>query len=88
MAKLYAWSAAGGSEGMLAYVVKIRRESLGSGGPTFESVCALAEDEPTVLNLVKTALRLEDEKLEVTRTLREDEVQGLALKPFQVKRIA
>jgi hypothetical protein len=72
---------------MPAYVVRIRRESLGSGGPTFESVCALAEDEPTVLNLVKTALRLEDEKLEVARTLPEDEIQGLALKPFQVKRI-
>jgi hypothetical protein len=72
---------------MPAYVVKIRRESLGSGGPTFESVCALAEDEPTVLNLVKTALRLDDEELQVTRTLHEDEVQGMALKPFQVKRI-
>jgi hypothetical protein len=72
---------------MPAYVVQIRRESLGSGGPSFESVCALADDVPTVLNLVRTALRLDDEKLEVTRTLREDEVHGLALKPFQVKRM-
>ncbi len=72
---------------MPAYVVQIKRESLGSGGPTFESVCAVADDERSVLNLVKTALRLEDEKLEVARTLREDEAQILALKPFQVKRM-
>ena len=72
---------------MPAYVVQIRRESLGSGGPTFESVCALADDEHAVLTLVTTALRLEDEKLAVTRTLREDEAHAMGLKPFQVKRI-
>ena len=72
---------------MSAYVVQIRRESLGSGGPTFESVCALSDDQPAVLMLVKTALRLEDERLEVTRTLSEDEAHDLGLKPFQVKRM-
>jgi hypothetical protein len=77
-----------GQPGMPAYVVQIRRESLGSGGPTFESVCALSEDKTAVLTLVKTALRLEDEKLEITRTLSEDEAHAMGLKPFQVKRIA
>lgn len=76
-----------GQSGMPAYVVQIRRESLGSGGPTFESVCAVSEDEASVLTLVKTALRLEDEKLLVIRTLSEDEAHNLGLKPFQVKRI-
>lgn len=72
---------------MPAYVIQIRRESLGSGGPTFESVCALADDEPAVLKLVKTALRLEDEKLAITRTLGDDEAHAMGLKPFQVKRL-
>lgn len=72
---------------MPAYVVQIRRESLGSGGPTFESVCALADDEPAVLTLVTTALRLEDEQLVITRMLGEGEAHSLGLKPFQVKRI-
>ena len=76
-----------GQSGMPAYVVQIRRESLGSAGPTFESVCALADDEAAVLTLVKTALRLEDENLEVTRTLGDDEAVTMALKPFQVKRM-
>jgi hypothetical protein len=76
-----------GQPGMPAFVVQIRRESLGSGGPTFESVCALADDQAAVLNLVRTALRLEDEKLDVTRTLNEDEAHRIALKPFQVKRL-
>lgn len=76
-----------GQSGMPAYVVQIRRESLGSAGPRFESVCALADDEPAVLTLVRTALRLEDEKLEVTRTLGDGEAETMALKPFQVKRI-
>ena len=73
---------------MPAYVVQIRRESLGSGGPTFESVCALADDEPAVLKLVKTALRLEDEQLAVTRMVDDGEAHALGLKPFQVKRLA
>lgn len=72
---------------MPAYVVQIRRESLGSGGPTFEFVCALADDEAAVLKLVKTGLRLDDEKLEVTRALSESEAHALRLKPFQVKRM-
>ena len=72
---------------MPAYVVQIRRESLGSAGPTFESVCALADDEPAVLKLVKLALRLEDEKLAVTGTLGEDDAHAMGLKPFQVKRM-
>jgi hypothetical protein len=76
-----------GDEGMLAYLVRIRRESLGSGGPTYESVCALADDERAVLNLVKTALRLEDERVDVIRALSETEAQAIALKPFQVKRM-
>lgn len=71
---------------MPAYVVQIRRESLGSGGPTFESVCALADDEAAVLKLVRTALRLEDEKLTVLRPLSDDEAHAMGLKPFQVKR--
>lgn len=75
-----------GQRSMPAYVVQIRRESLGSGGPTFESVCALADDEAAVLKLVRTALRLEDEKLTVLRTLSDDEAQAMGLKPFQVKR--
>jgi hypothetical protein len=76
-----------GQSGMLAFVVQIRRESLGSGGPTYESVCALSDDQTAVMTLVKTALRLEDERLEVTRTLSEDEAHALGLKPFQVKRM-
>ena len=72
---------------MTAYVVQIRRESLGSGEPTFERVCALSEDENSVLNLVRTALRLSDEQLEVVRPLSEAEVQAMGLKPFQVKRM-
>ena len=72
---------------MPAYVIQIRQESLGSGGPTFESVCALADDEPAALKLVRTALRLEDETLLVTRMLGEDEAHVLGLKPFQVKRL-
>jgi hypothetical protein len=77
-----------GQLGMQAFVVQIRRESLGSGGPTFESVCALSEDEPAVLTLVRTALRLEDEKLEIKRKLSDDEAHAMGLKPFQVKRMA
>jgi hypothetical protein len=76
-----------GDEGMPAYVVRITRESLGSGGPTLESVCALGDDQAAVLKLVKTALRLDDEKLEVVRMLGEDEAHRLGLKPFQVKRM-
>lgn len=72
---------------MPAYVVQVRRESLGSGGPSFETVCALSEDEASVLTLVRTALRLEDEQLEVVRTLPDSEAHKLGLKPFQVKRM-
>jgi hypothetical protein len=72
---------------MPAYVVQIRRESLGSGGPTYESVCALSENEPAVLTLVKTAMRLEDERLEIIRTLSDGEAHAMGLKPFQVKRM-
>jgi hypothetical protein len=72
---------------MPAYVVQIRRESLGAGGPTFESVCALSDNESLALNLVKTALRLEDEKLEIVRTLSEQDAHAMGLKPFQVKRM-
>ena len=72
---------------MPAYVVQIRQESLGSGGPTFESVCALGDDEPAVLKLVRTALRLEDEKLVITHMLGDEEAHALGLKPFQVKRM-
>jgi len=73
---------------MPAYEVQIRRESLGSGAPRIETVCALAEDEHAVLTLVRTALRLEDEQVDVVRTLPDDEAQRLGLKPFQVKRKA
>lgn len=70
-----------------AYVVQVRRESLGSGGPSFETVCALGDDEPAALKLVRTALRLDDEKLAVLRVLSEAETEALGLKPFQVKRV-
>jgi len=72
---------------MPAYVVQIRRESLGSGAPSIETVCALGDDEAAVLKLVRTAMQLEDEALEIVRTMREDEVQRLGLKPFQVKHL-
>lgn len=72
---------------MPAYVVQVRRESLGSGGPSFETVCALSEDEASVLTLVRTALRLEDEKLKVLRTMPDAEAHKIGLKPFQVKRL-
>ena len=72
---------------MPAFVVEIHRESLGSGAPRVENVCAMAEDEAAVLTLVKTALRLEDEKLKVLRTLPDEEAHQLGLKPFQVKRM-
>lgn len=73
---------------MPAFVVQVRRESLGSGGPTFETVCALADDEASVLKLVRTALRLEDETVDVLRALPDEEAHQLGLKPFQVKRMA
>jgi hypothetical protein len=73
---------------MPAYVVEVRRESLGSGAASVENVCALSEDEQSVLALVKTALRLEDESLRVVRTLSDDEAHELGIKPFQVKRMA
>lgn len=72
---------------MPAYVVQVKRESLGSGDPSFETVCAFADDERAVLQLVRTALRLEDETLQVLRTLPDDEALKLGLKPSQVKRM-
>jgi hypothetical protein len=70
---------------MPAYVVQVRRESLGAGRPSFETVCAFGENESAVLQLVKTALRLEDESVEVLRTLPDDKALELGLKPYQVK---
>lgn len=72
---------------MPAYLVQVRRESLGSGTAKEETVCALGDDEAAVLKLVRTALRLEDEELRVVRTISDEEVQRLGLKPFQVKHL-
>lgn len=73
---------------MPAYVVQVRRESLGSGAPSYKSVCAIADNEDGALKLVKTALRLDDEVLQVIRALSESEAHTLGLKPFQVKRMS
>jgi hypothetical protein len=71
-----------------AYVIRIRRDALGSGPPSFETVCAIGDNQSAVLSLVKTALRLEgDEMLEVARGLTDHEVATLGLKPFQVKHL-
>jgi hypothetical protein len=64
---------------MPAYVVQIRSESLGSGAPRIETVCALAEDQTAVLTLVRTALRLEDKQVEVLRLLTDQEAQAQGL---------
>ncbi|MGQ0531541.1 MAG: hypothetical protein ACT4OF_02480 [Caulobacteraceae bacterium] len=72
---------------MGAYVIQVRRESLGGGPATIETVCAIGDSQAEVLTLVRTALRLEDEKIEIVRGLASDEVDRLGLKPFQVKHL-
>jgi hypothetical protein len=72
---------------MGAYVIQVRRESLGAGPAEVETVCALGESQADVLTLVRTALRLDDEKVEIVRGLSSEEVERLGLKPFQVKHL-
>ena len=72
---------------MLAYVIQIRRDPLGNGPPTFEAVCCLADDQRAALALVKTALRLENETIQIARTLTEQEARAFELKPFQVRQM-
>lgn len=72
---------------MGAYVIQVRRESLGAGPASVETVCAIGDSQTEVLTLVRTALRLEDEKVEIVRGLSREEVDRLGLKPFQVKHL-
>jgi hypothetical protein len=72
---------------MGAYVIEVRRESLGSGPVQVETVCALGESQAEVLTLVRTALQLTDETLKIVRGLSDAEAKGLGLKPFQVKHL-
>jgi hypothetical protein len=72
---------------MGAYVVQVRRASLGSGPDEIESVCALGDSQDDVLRLVRTALQLADEEIQIARELPEAEALALGLKPFQVKHL-
>jgi hypothetical protein len=73
---------------MPAYMILIRRDPLGSGPPSFETVGAIGDNQASVLQLVKTALRLDgDEMLEIARGLTDHEVATLGLKAFQVKHL-
>jgi hypothetical protein len=72
---------------MGAYVVHVRRASLGSGPDEIESVCALGDSQDDVLRLVRTALQLADEEIQIARELPEAEALALGLKPFQVKHL-
>lgn len=72
---------------MPAFLVQISGAALGPGAPKIETVHAVADDEVSALALVKTALRLQDERVDVVRALTEAEAERLNLKPFQVKRL-
>jgi hypothetical protein len=72
---------------MPGYVVKVHHHALGPGAPRIETVCAHCDDEATAATLVKTALHLDDEEIEIERTLSDAEMRNLGLKPFQVKRM-
>lgn len=72
---------------MGAYVVEIRRVSLGSGPGEIETVCAIGDSHTEVLRLVRTALQLTDEAVAVIRELTDAEATDIGLKPFQVKHI-
>ena len=70
------------------YVIQIRREALGAGPATSETVCVLGDDTNAAIALVKTALRLGDETVQIVRTLSGEEARQIGLKPFQVKHLA
>jgi hypothetical protein len=72
---------------MGAYVIEVRRLSLGSGPDEVETVCAMGEDQDEVLALVRTGLQLTDETLAIVRGLTDGEAKALGLKPFQVKHL-
>ena len=73
---------------MPGYVIEIRHQALGSGPAKVEVVYALGETEAAALILVKTALRLDDEVLQVARALSEREIRSIGIRPFQVRRAA
>jgi hypothetical protein len=50
-------------------------------------VCALGDSRDDVLRLVRTALQLADEEIQIARELPEAEALALGLKPFQVKHL-
>jgi hypothetical protein len=77
-----------GAPKMPAYVVQVRRDSLGSGAARIEKVCVLGENEAAALKLVRTGLQLDDEVLQIVRTMPDEEVQRVGLKPFQVKHLS
>jgi hypothetical protein len=70
---------------MHGYVVQITHQSVGPGPAKVETVHVLAENQPAALTLVRTALRLEGEPIQVVRMITEAEAKILGLKPFQVK---
>jgi hypothetical protein len=72
---------------MGAYVIEVRRRSLGSGPDEVETVCALGDSQTEVLHLVRTALQLSDEDIRIVRGLSDADAQTLGLKPFQVKHL-
>jgi hypothetical protein len=72
---------------MPAFLVRISGAPMGPGAPKVENVHAVADDEVSALALVKTALRLQDERVEIVRKLTANEAERLNLKPFQVKRL-
>ncbi|MGD9978962.1 MAG: hypothetical protein AB7H66_12095 [Hyphomonadaceae bacterium] len=72
---------------MGAYVLEVRRASLGSGPGEIETVCALGNTQTDVLTLVRTALQLTDETVSVVRELTDAEAKEFGLKPFQVRHI-
>lgn len=65
--------------------IEITRVSLGDGPANVETVYALAQTQDGARTLVRTAMRLTDEKVEVAGLITPEEAKRLGLKPYQVK---
>jgi len=70
---------------MHGYEVVIRHEALGGAPPKLETVFVVTEDENAAVTLVRTALQLTDQTIQVVRTLSDQEWKSRGFKPYQVK---
>ena len=76
------------AEHVQGYVYEVQYVSLGAAPPKVECVYVICQHQSMAPTLVRAALGLSDETVDLVRVMPDGEWQGMGLKPYQVKRAA